>query len=360
METSAKLTSMLQAQLKLRLTVRQEKALEGWLWHLTGVYNWASRKIELDAKDKIYHSGFDLQHELKGSSDKLDIPAVVIRDAALTALEAWQNCFKKLKGKPKLKSNRNRLRGIGFPVVLKAPVKNRIKLPIIGSLKFHKQKLPSGKIKQARILKKASGWYLCLFIDTNRQIVRKSFGSVGIDPGFKDLLTLSTGEKVAHPRELERSALRLAQAQKGRDETLAARIQERIANQKKDRNHKLSLDLVTRFSEIYFSKDNTKAIAKKFGKSVSSSNHYQLRKMIQYKSLAGGTKYIEVDSKFSTQDCSACGARKGPKGWNGLKVREWRCSTCGVRHDRDHNAAVNTLIAGRGSRHESGLAASGT
>jgi transposase len=343
---------MLQAQLKLRLTVRQEKALEGWLWHLTGVYNWASRKIELDAKDKIFHSGYDLQHELKGASDKMKIPAVVIRDAALTALEAWQRCFKKVSKKPKLKSNRNRLRSIGFPVVLKAPVGNRIKLPLIGSLKFHKQKLPSGKIKQARVLKKASGWYLCLFIDTTRQIQRKSSGSVGIDPGFKDLLTLSTGEKVAHPRELEASALRLAQAQRGRNKTLAARIQERIANQKKDRNHKLSLDLVTRFSEIYFSKDNTRATAKKFGKSVSSSNHYQLRTMIQYKSLSSGTVYTEVNSKFSTRTCSSCGSLTGPQGLAGLKVREWRCSTCGVRHDRDHNAAVNTLISGRGSRHE--------
>jgi putative transposase len=343
---------MLQAQLKLRLTVRQETTLLGWLNNLTGVYNWASRKIELDAKDGIYHGKYDLYKCLNGVSVKLGIPVEALRDAALTALDAWQNCFKKLKGKPKLKSKRNRLRSIGFPLVLKAPVRNRIKLPIIGSLKFHKQDLPKGKIKCARILKKASGWYLALTIDTTRQIKRKSSGSVGIDPGFKDLLTLSTGEKVAHPRELERNALRLAQAQRGNNKTLAARLHAHIANQKKDRNHKLSLDLVQRFERIYFSKDSTKAIAKKFGKSVASSNHYQLRQMLQYKSLAGGTVYKEVSNKFSTQDCSACGARKGPRGWSGLKVREWRCSTCGVQHDRDVNAAVNTLIAGRGSRHE--------
>jgi putative transposase len=343
------------------LTVRQEKALEGWLWHLTGVYNWASRKIELDAEDGFYHSGYDLQYQLKGVSKKLDIPVVALRDAALTALDAWNRCFKKVSKKPKLKSRRNKLRSIGFPEVVKPPVKNRIKLPVIGSLKFYKQDLPKGKIKQARILKKASGWYLCLVIDATRQIKRKSSGTVGIDPGFKDLLTLSTGEKVAHPRELEASALRLAQAQRGRNKTLAARLHERIANQKKDRNHKLSFDLVQRFSEIYFSKDNTKAIAKRFGKSVSSSSHSQLRQMIQYKSLASGTVYKEVSNKFSTQDCSACGARMGPKGWSGLSVREWRCSTCGVQHDRDVNAAVNTLIAGRGSRHESGRnTASGT
>ena len=343
---------MLETQLKLRLTRVQETTLLGWLNNLTGVYNWASRKIELDAKDGIYHGKYDFQVYLRGTSALMGIPSASLREAASRAYEAWQNCFKKINKKPRLKSKHNRLRGIGFPDVIKPPVGNRVKLPIIGSLKFHKQDLPPGKIKQARIIKKSSGWYLCLTIDATRQIKRKSSGAVGIDPGFKHLLTLSTGEKVAHPRELERSALRLAQAQRGRNKTLAARLHERIANQKKDRNHKLSLDLVTRFSEIYFSKDDSKKIQKKFGKSVASSSHSQLRKMIQYKSLAGGTVYKEVSNKFSTQDCSACGARMGPKGWNGLSVREWRCSTCGVQHDRDHNAAVNTLIAGRGSRHE--------
>jgi hypothetical protein len=43
-------------KLKLKLTKTQETKLESWLWHLTGVYNWAIRKIELDAHDKIYHN----------------------------------------------------------------------------------------------------------------------------------------------------------------------------------------------------------------------------------------------------------------------------------------------------------------
>lgn len=41
---------MIQAQLKLRLNKKQENTLTGWLWNLTGVWNWAIRKIELDAK----------------------------------------------------------------------------------------------------------------------------------------------------------------------------------------------------------------------------------------------------------------------------------------------------------------------
>ena len=45
---------MLQYQLKLRMTKAQQAECARWLYHLTGVWNWAVRKIELNAQDKIY------------------------------------------------------------------------------------------------------------------------------------------------------------------------------------------------------------------------------------------------------------------------------------------------------------------
>ena len=45
---------MVQYQLKLRMTKAQEAECARWLYHLTAVWNWAVRKIELNAKDKIY------------------------------------------------------------------------------------------------------------------------------------------------------------------------------------------------------------------------------------------------------------------------------------------------------------------
>ena len=42
---------MIQAQVKLRLSVTKEAQLNDWLFMLTGVHNFAIRKIELDAKD---------------------------------------------------------------------------------------------------------------------------------------------------------------------------------------------------------------------------------------------------------------------------------------------------------------------
>jgi transposase len=208
--------------------------------------------------------------------------------------------------------------------------------------------LPEGKIKCGRVVKRASGWYLCLFIDAEpKAIERVAFGKIGIDSGFSNLLTTSDGEIIEHPRELEASAERLAQAQRGHNKQLAARIQERIANRKRDRNHKLSHRLVSENIFIAFSKDNIKGMAKRFGKSVASSAHYQLRQMLSYKMPKSGGTYVEPESKFSTKTCSECGSQSGPTGFAGLSVRHWSCP-CGAEHDRDINAARNTLFAGAG------------
>jgi transposase len=54
----------------------------------------------------------------------------------------------------------------------------------------------------------------------------------------------------------------------------------------------------------------------------------------------------EVDEAFSTQTCSVCNSRTGPKGREDLGIRGWQCSMCGAIHDRDVNAAQNILAAG--------------
>jgi hypothetical protein len=61
---------MLQYQLKLRLKTAQELELQSWLFSLTGVYNWAIRKIELDAKCGIYYTHYDFINILAGHGKK--------------------------------------------------------------------------------------------------------------------------------------------------------------------------------------------------------------------------------------------------------------------------------------------------
>lgn len=341
---------MIQSQVKLRLTKAQERECERYLYHLASVWNWGLRKIELNAADKIFFTKKEFQNLLAGHSERMEIPSHVMQGVLCSVHDAWKRRFRGISGKPRFKGMRNRMNSIPFPDPIERPKGSRVMLRGLGALRYHKMEIPEGKIKCSRIVKRASGWYLCLFIDAEVQAIpRSAHGIIGIDPGFSSLLTTSDGELIQHPRELEAGAKRLAQSQRGGNKKLTARLQERIGNRKKDRNHKLSRHLVATNIKIVFSADRHHAIARRFGKSVASSGHAQLRQMLSYKSRAGGTEYVEVDSRNSTRTCNECGCLSGPTGLAGLSVRFWVCSDCGSRHDRDINAAINTLKAAAGS-----------
>ena len=340
---------MIVRQVKLKLNKAQEDQLNEWLWHLTGVYNWAIRKIELDAKDRIHYHPMTFKGLLAGHSVKLDIPSDVLRGVLIQAHTAWQRCFKKIARKPRFKGQRNKLNSIPFVSPIAPPSGGQIRVLGMGKLRFHKQDLPEGKIKCGRIIKRASGWYLCLWIDTVHSFkVKDTDKAVGIDPGFSTLLTLSDGTKIENPRELRKGALRYAQAQRGNRFKLAARLQEKQGNRRKDRNHKISRKLVENYKTIYYSDDNFKGMSKKFGKSVTEASLRQLIGMITYKGNICGRTIVPVNSKFTTMTCSSCGTISGPKGLVGLKVRNWEC-VCGSVHDRDINAAMVVLMTGAGA-----------
>jgi putative transposase len=87
-------------------------------------------------------------------------------------------------------------------------------------------------------------------------------------------------------------------------------------------------------------------------KSVLDAGWSQFRTMLRYKCDSAGAWFDEVNEANSTQDCSACLARSGPKGLKDLgsmfaeHAKEWTCPECGTHHDRDVNAARNILRRG--------------
>ena len=103
---------MMRRQLKLRRNTTQEQTMHDWLWHLTGVWNWAVRKIEADAKDGIYYSQQAFHNLLADHGKKLGIPSHTLQGILDTAYIAWQRCSKKLAKKPRLKGQRNKLTSI--------------------------------------------------------------------------------------------------------------------------------------------------------------------------------------------------------------------------------------------------------
>jgi hypothetical protein len=76
-------------QRKLQLTTLQQAECARWLYHLAAVWNWAVRKIELNAKDKIYFSRAEFRNLLAHPGEKLGIPSHTLQGILGTVYEAW-------------------------------------------------------------------------------------------------------------------------------------------------------------------------------------------------------------------------------------------------------------------------------
>lgn len=80
-------------------------------------------------------------------------------------------------------------------------------------------------------------------------------------------------------------------------------------------------------------------------KSISDVSWYELTSQLEYKTKWNRRDYIKIDTFYSSsQLCSGCGYQN--TGIKDLSVREWICPVCGVKHDRDINAAKNILEEG--------------
>ncbi|MDQ0930623.1 transposase [Streptomyces turgidiscabies] len=119
-----------------------------------------------------------------------------------------------------------------------------------------------------------------------------------------------------------------------------ARAHAAVADARKEFHHQLSTKLI---------RDNQALARTWLARSVHDAGWSQFVDMLEYKAARYGWTFVKI-GRFepTSQTCSTCGHRDGPKP---LHVREWTCPACGTIHDRDHNAAINIKQA-------AGLAAS--
>jgi IS605 OrfB family transposase len=217
---------------------------------------------------------------------------------------------------------------------------------------FHSRPLPDGKIKDGSCFAQDSrgNWFLNIVIEVAAAPVRPLGHGVGIDLGLKDLATPSEGEKIPAPGFYRESEGALAVAQRAHKRRRVKAIQARTARRRLDFLHKSSVNLARAFDHIAVGNVNASGLAQtSLAKSVLDAGWSSFRKMLAYKTMRHGARFVEVDERFTTQTCSNCGALPDsrPKGIAGLGIREWECSECGVVHDRDRNAALNILRRGR-------------
>ena len=144
-------------------------------------------------------------------------------------------------------------------------------------------------------------------------------------------------------KKLRKARKALSRKQKGSNRkekarAKTARAHARVADARRDFHHKLSTKIIRENQAVYVEDLMVKGLARTpLAKSVHDAGWSSFTRMLEYKARLYGREFRKV-GRFepTTQVCSACGVKDGPKP---LHVRQWTCAQCGMVHDRDVNAA---------------------
>jgi putative transposase len=232
---------------------------------------------------------------------------------------------------------------------------NKLFLSKIGDVRIKKHRDTPDNIKQIMVTKSKSGkWHACLTCELVKMNPPKiSFAkAVGIDVGIKSFAYDSDKHSTPNPLNLKKMLKPLARIQrkvsrrkKGSNNRLKAirhlqRIHERIANKRKDFQHKLSSVYANHYDVIFVEDLQLTNMVKnhKLSRSIMDSSWGTFLQKLEYKCKL----LVEVPARNTTIDCSRCG-NKVPKS---LAVRIHRCDRCDLVLDRDYNASINILKKG--------------
>ncbi|MEH1997174.1 MAG: IS200/IS605 family element RNA-guided endonuclease TnpB [Nostoc sp.] len=283
---------------------------------------------------------------------------------------AYKNFFADFK---KIKSRKN----VGFPKFKKKHgckqsyktnltngniqvIENRLKLPKLGWVKFHKSQSITGKLINVTVTRTSSGKYIAsILCETEIEKHHQVTQNIGLDLGIKSYLVTSNGEVVDNPkyyrtqtRKLRKAHKKLSRSVKGSSNRVKAKIKlartyERITNLRDDFLHKLSTRLIKENSIICIEDLRVANMVKipLLALSISDASWSKFVAMLEYKALWHDKIVQKVGTFYpSSQTCNDCGFINPLV--KDLKLREWSCPTCSNYNFRDNNAALNILSEG--------------
>lgn len=271
---------------------------------------------------------------------------------------AYVNFYRKIAKFPRFHSKKS---GGSFEVPKGFKVKNgKIHLPKFREgIKFVDSQKIEGTIKHLTISVTPSGkYYVSILTQVEYQPYEKTNQKVGIDLGIKNLMVTSDGDRYSSNKFIKKYSKQLATAQKhlsrkkkgsnswNRQRIKVARLQEKIANCRRDKLHKISTDLVRNYDVICCESLNVKSMVKNhsLSQSISDAGWGMFLNMLQYKADWNDKQLIKVDRFYpSSKTCHHCGYVKEDLT---LADRYWVCPQCGETIDRDLNAAQNILDEG--------------
>lgn len=150
-------------------------------------------------------------------------------------------------------------------------------------------------------------------------------------------------------RALARAQRSLSRKQNGSNDRHKARkrvavLHRKVRETRRDHHHELAPRLIRENQTVALESLSITALVRtRMGRSVHDAGWGALIRFIEDEATAHGRTVVRIGRwEPTSQVCSMCGVRDGPKP---LNIREWTCGACGTVLDRDVNAALNILVA---------------
>jgi putative transposase len=296
-----------------------------------------------------------------------EVSAVVLQQALADLNAAYRNFFASMKGQrkgrragpPKFRFRKDTRQAVRFTRNAWFTVlpNGKLRLPKIGDIPVRWSRPLPSEPSSVTVIKDSAGRYFASFvIQAEPGALPETEPVIGIDLGLRHFAVLSDGRKIASPQFLRRAEKKLKRAQRAlsrkqkgsrnRDKArvTVARAHARVADARRDFHHQLSTALIRDNQAVAVEDLCVTGLARtRMAKSVHDAGWSAFTGMLAYKARLYGREFRRI-GRFepTSQVCSACGMRDGPKP---LHVRAWQCPACGAWLDRDINAAVNVARA---------------
>ena len=345
-----------------------EKTLGCSRWVYNEFLSICKKEYEKDHNYKI--NKYELIKLLPEYKDKYpylkEVDSIALQQSVIHLFEAYRNFFRHNSDFPVFKKKKNDYGYITMNINNSIHIiGNEIQIPKIGRVKFvyHRQLPESFVYSMISVSRIGKYYYVSLLGEEEYQEYQEHSkdnlelaNSIGLDFSLANLFVSDSKTKSNMPKYYEESLTKLASEQRKLSHMVKGsnnykeqllritNLHERIANQRKDYLHKTSRYLANKYDYVFVEDLDLKEISKrkeelKLGIFVSDLAFGTFLNQLKYKLEWLNKKLVKVDRYFpSGQLCSACDYRKSDLA---LNQRSWICPNCGVKHDRDYNAAIN-------------------
>ena len=346
--------------------LRHQKQLQNYMLQMRSqMWEYGSKSVSL--YDQINHLA-----KLRASNSHYSKHPQDMQVQTIKRVNAAYNHFRRRckeeaekKGYPKFKRS---VRSLSWSLrkhkgVRQAPIRetgkrhNMLKVPKLGEVKIRQHRRFIGDPKEVTLKKTARGWYCFIVFEVPGTLKCVPKSACGVDVGTHDFLTTSEGEKIPNPRfyqqaerklvklhrDLSRKTYRSRRWYKAKD--ALAKQADIVACQRLDFLAKTVYWLFHHkgFDAVVAEKLKPSNMVKNryLAKSISDASWGMFFEWCNWVAKRDGKHFHQVPPHHTSQTCSECCQKSEVK----LKLSErvFHCKSCGLKLDRDHNAALNIL-----------------